>query len=218
MSKRLIRSGVVAKKLGMTSVFSEEGALVPVTMLHVFPCTVISKKTSDVDGYDAVQLGYDPVSPARLKKPVRGIFEKKGLGYFKKIKEFRVVDLLDVGFVVDSSHFSVGQFIDVTAKSIGKGFAGGMKRHNFGGLRASHGVSVSHRSHGSTGNRQDPGKVFKGKKMAGHLGNENTTIQNLRIHSIDFERNLLFVKGAVPGNPGAFVSVRDSIKKTGQQK
>lgn len=212
MSTKIVRSGLVAEKLGMTRVFSDDGQVVPVTLLQVLPCTVIGQKTEEKDGYRAIQVGYDQVSPSKLTKPMRGVFERRSLSYFKKVKEFRVEQLMDVGSVVDASHFEVGQMIDVSGVSIGKGFAGGMKRHNFGGLRASHGVSVSHRSHGSTGNRQDPGKVFKNKKMAGHMGSEKVTVLNLKVQSIDLEKNLIFVKGAVPGSVGSSVYIRDAVK------
>lgn len=211
-----MRTGLIAEKIGMTQIFNESGAQIPVTVLKVEPCTVIAQKKEAVDGYNAVQIGCRSVAANKLNKPLRGYFSKKELEPCKFLKEFRVdsKNLLEVGEKIDISHFAVNQYIDVTGTSIGKGFAGGMKRHNFGGLRASHGVSVSHRSHGSTGNRQDPGKVFKNKKMAGHMGARRVTKLNLSIQAVDAERGLLFVKGSVPGSKNSIVYVRDAIKKT----
>lgn len=212
-----MRTGLIAEKIGMTQVFAADGTLVPVTVLRVENCIVIGKKTEDgVDGYTAVQLAAGQVKPKNLTKPVRGIFAKKEIEPRAYIKEFRVdaEHLLEPGTEITAAHFTAGQFIDVTGVSIGKGFAGAMKRHNFGGLRASHGVSVSHRSHGSTGNRQDPGKVFKNKKMAGHMGARKVTKLNLTVHSIDTERGLILVKGSLPGSRGGIVYVRDAIKRS----
>lgn len=210
-----MRTGLIAKKLGMMQIFTEDGTQVPVTVLKVDPCTVIEQKTEEKHGYSAVMLGVGEVAPRKLSKPQREMFVKKQMDPKKLLKEFRVdaSNMMDVGSVVDASHLAQGQFIDVTGVSIGKGFAGGMKRHNFGGLRASHGVSVSHRSHGSTGNRQDPGKVFKNKKMAGHMGARKVTKLNLFVQSVDAERGVIYVKGSVPGAKNGIVFVRDAIKK-----
>lgn len=211
-----MRTGIIAEKIGMTQIFTENGSQIPVTVLKVEPCTVIAQKTKESDGYDAVQIGTKTVAASKVSKPLRGYFAKKQQEPCKRLKEFRVSEagLLAEGHKLDVNHFTTGQFVDVTATSIGKGFAGGMKRHNFGGLRATHGVSVSHRSHGSTGNRQDPGKVFKNKKMAGHMGARRVTKLNLSIQSIDSERGLLYIKGSVPGAKNSVVYVRDAIKKT----
>ena len=211
-----MRSGLIAEKIGMTQIFTENGNQVPVTVLKVQSCTVIAQKTETSDGYNAVQVGTKPVAVNKLSKPLRGYFAKQQQEPCGRLKEFRVDDknMLNPGDVLDVGHFQTGQYVDVTSTSIGKGFAGAMKRHNFGGLRASHGVSVSHRSHGSTGNRQDPGKVFKNKKMAGHMGARRVTKLNLSIQSIDVERGLLFIKGSVPGSKNSVVYVRDAIKKT----
>lgn len=211
-----MRSGLIAEKIGMTQIFEDNGIQVPVTVLKVSPCTVVERKMQDVHGYDAVQLGTREVSPNKLAKPQREYFSKKNIAPCKILKEFRVSseNLLEVGTLINESHFDAGQFVDVTGTSIGKGFAGAMKRHNFGGLRASHGVSVSHRSHGSTGNRQDPGKVFKNKKMAGHMGHVRVTKLNLQVHSVDVEFGLIYIKGSVPGPKSGIVYVRDAIKKT----
>lgn len=211
-----MRTGLIAEKIGMTQVFEDNGVQVPVTVLKVSPCTVVEQKTEEVHGYDAVQLGAIDVASSKLAKPQREAFAKKNIAPCKILKEFRISKdaMLDVGTVLKADHFAIGQFVDVTGTSIGKGFAGAMKRHNFGGLRASHGVSVSHRSHGSTGNRQDPGKVFKNKKMAGHMGHVRVTKLNLVVHSVDAERGLLYIKGSVPGPKSGIVYVRDAIKKT----
>jgi large subunit ribosomal protein L3 len=209
------RSGLIAKKLGMTSVFTEEGQHVPVTVLKVDNCQVVAVRTAERDGYTAVQLGVGARKPGRVSKPMRGHFAKARVEPKEKVVEFRVDPdgLLEVGAELSAAHFLPGQFVDVTGTSIGKGFAGVMKRHNFGGLRATHGVSISHRSHGSTGQRQDPGKVFAGKKMAGHLGDVRVTTQNLRIVSVDEARGLILVRGAVPGAEGGYVLVRDAVKR-----
>lgn len=209
-----MRTGLVAKKLGMTQIFIDSGVQVPLTVLEVFPSVVISQKLLEKDGYNALQLACCPVSANKLSKPLRGFFSAKNIEPYKIIKEFRVdaSSLLPVNQQLDVSHFLAGTFVDVTGFTIGKGFAGSMKRHNFGGLRASHGVSVSHRSHGSTGNRQDPGKVFKNKKMAGHMGCKKVTKLNLLVHDIDQERGLLFIKGAVPGSKNSYLYIRDAIK------
>ncbi|HXV25669.1 MAG TPA: 50S ribosomal protein L3 [Alphaproteobacteria bacterium] len=210
-----MRSGLIARKLGMTRVFDAEGSHVPVTVLLVDKCQVVAVRTTEKDGYAAVQLGAGAAKVKNMTKPMRGHFAKTKVEPKRRLAEFRVSDdaLIDVGAELSAAHFVPGQFVDVTGTSIGKGFAGVMKRHNFGGLRASHGVSISHRSHGSTGHRQDPGRVFKGKKMAGHLGDERITTQNLKIVSTDAERGLILVQGSVPGAPGGYVLIKDSVKR-----
>ena len=210
-----MRSGLIAQKLGMTRIYTEEGVVVPVTVLKVDNCQVVAQKTSDKDGYTALQLGAGVPKIKRLTKAERGHFAVAKVEPKRKLKEFRVSpdNVIPVGAEITVEHFVPGQFVDVTATSMGKGFAGGMKRWNFGGLRATHGVSVSHRSIGSTGNRQDPGKVFKNKKMPGHLGAETTTTQNIVVVKTDLDRGLILVKGSVPGVKGAWVSVRDAVKR-----
>ncbi len=210
-----MRTGLMATKLGMTQMFADDGTQIAVSVLQVSPHTVLGVRQKDTNGYTAVQVGCCDLKPNKVTKPLKGHFEKIGQAPKRHIKEFRVDDhnMLTIGDGVDVSFFKEGQFIDVSGKTIGKGFAGAMKRHNFGGLRASHGVSVSHRSHGSTGNRQDPGKVFKNKKMAGHMGCRQITKQNLYVQKIDSEKGLIFVKGAVPGAKGALLSIRDAVKK-----
>ena len=210
-----MRSGLIAQKLGMTRVYTDEGAVVPVTVLKVDNCQVVAQRTADKDGYTAVQLGAGVPKIKRLTKAERGHFAVAKVEPKRKLKEFRVSpdNLIPVGAEISVEHFVPGQFVDVTATSMGKGFAGGMKRWNFGGLRATHGVSISHRSIGSTGNRQDPGKVFKNKKMPGHLGSETVTTQNIVVVKTDTARGLILVKGSVPGVKGAWVSVRDAVKR-----
>lgn len=210
-----MRSGLIAQKLGMTRVYTEEGVVVPVTVLKVDNCQVVAQKTSDKDGYTALQLGAGIPKIKRLTKAERGHFAVAKVEPKRKLKEFRVSpdNVIPVGAEITVEHFVPGQFVDVTATSMGKGFAGGMKRWNFRGLRATHGVSVSHRSIGSTGNRQDPGKVFKNKKMPGHLGAETTTTQNIVVVKTDLDRGLILVKGSAPGVKGAWVSVRDAVKR-----
>lgn len=210
-----MRTGLIGRKVGMTSFFQNDGTRVPLTVLKISDCIVLEHKTQDKHGYNALTLGTETVSADRLTKPLRGYFAQKQLEPCGLLKEFRVSekDFLDVGTRLTAEHFVVGQHVDVTGTSIGKGFAGGMKRHNFGGLRATHGVSVSHRSHGSTGNRQDPGKVFKNKKMAGHMGARRVTKLNLLVHAVDAERGLLFVKGAIPGAKKGIIYIRDAVKK-----
>ena len=210
-----MRSGLIAQKLGMTRIFTDEGEHVPVTVLKVDNCQVVAVRTEDKDGYTAVQLGAGTIKVKNVTKPLRGHFAKARVEPKRKLVEFRVSPdaLIDVGAELSVAHFIPGQFVDVQGTSIGKGFAGAMKRWNFGGLRASHGVSVSHRSHGSTGNRQDPGKVFKNKKMAGHLGDETVTVMNLKVVSVDESRGLILVKGAVPGAEGGWVKIRDAVKR-----
>jgi large subunit ribosomal protein L3 len=210
-----MRSGLIARKVGMTRVFDAEGAHVPVTVLQIDKCEVVAVRTAQKDGYDAVQLGVGAAKVKNVTKAQRGHFAKAKVEPKRKVAEFRVSAdaLIDVGAELSAAHFIPGQFVDVTGTSIGKGFAGVMKRHNFGGLRASHGVSISHRSHGSTGHRQDPGRVFKGKKMAGHLGDERITTQNLKVVSTDVERGLILIQGSVPGAPGGYVLVKDAVKR-----
>jgi len=215
-----MRSGLIAQKLGMTRLFTEEGEHVPVTVLSVAGCQVVGVKTAERDGYTAVQLGLGQPKVKNLTKAVRGHFAKAKVEPKRELVEFRVSAdaMLEVGAELSAAHFLAGQFVDVTGITIGKGFAGVMKRWNFGGLRATHGVSVSHRSHGSTGNRQDPGRVFKGKKMAGHLGQERVTTQNIKVVSVDAERGLIMVKGAVPGAEGSYVRLRDAVKRKAPEK
>jgi len=210
-----MRTGIIAQKVGMSRVFKDDGTHVPVTVLKVDNCQVVAHKTADKDGYTALQLGVGAAKAKRQTKAQRGHFAKAKVEPKKKLVEFRVPAdaMVEVGAQIAASHFLDGQFVDVTGSSIGKGFAGAMKRHNFGGLRASHGVSVSHRSHGSTGQCQDPGKVFKGKKMAGHMGAERVTTLNLEIVSTDEARGVILVKGSVPGSKGGWVLVRDAVKK-----
>ena len=210
-----MRSGLIAQKLGMTRIYTDEGVVVPVTVLKVDNCQVVAQKTSDKDGYTALQLGAGVPKIKRLTKAERGHCAVAKVEPKRKLKEFRVSpdNVIPVGAEITVEHFVPGQFVDVTATSMGKGFAGGMKRWNFRGLRATHGVSVSHRSIGSTGNRQDPGKVFKNKKMPGHLGAETTTTQNIVVVKTDLDRGLILVKGSVPGVKGAWVSVRDAVKR-----
>ena len=210
-----MRTGLIAEKVGMTRVFDEVGTHVPVTVLKVDNCQVVAQRTQERDGYTAVQLGVGKAKVKNVSKPMRGHYAKAKVEPKRRLVEFRVSAdaLIDVGAELSAAHFQPGQFVDVTANSIGKGFAGVMKRHNFGGLRATHGVSVSHRSHGSTGQRQDPGRTFKGKKMAGHMGDVRVTTQNLKIVSVDADRGLIMIRGAVPGAPGGFVLVKDAKKR-----
>ncbi len=210
-----MRSGVIAKKIGMTRVFMEDGRQVPVTVLQLDNLQVVAQRVSERDGYSAVQLGAGDAKAKRTTQPMRGHFAKANVAPKRKLVEFRVApeNMIDVGAEITADHYLEGQFVDVTGTSIGKGFAGAMKRHNFGGLRASHGVSISHRSHGSTGQCQDPGKVFKGKKMAGHMGDVRVTVQNLRVVKIDPDRGLIMIRGAVPGARGGWVTIKDAAKK-----
>lgn len=210
-----MRSGVIAQKLGMTRVYTDEGVNLPVTVLRLENCQVVAQRTADTHGYDAVQLGVGFAKPKNVSKAMRGHFAKASVEPKRKLAEFRVSadNMLDVGAELVASHFVPGQKVDVTGTSQGKGFAGVMKRHNFGGGRATHGNSISHRSHGSTGQCQDPGKVFKGKKMAGHMGARRVTTQNLEVVSTDDDRGLILVKGAIPGSKGAWILVRDAVKR-----
>ena len=211
----MMRSGLIAQKVGMTRVFTDEGEAIPVTVLKVDNCRVVATRTKERDGYTAVQLGAGKAKVKRMSKALRGHFAAAKVEPARKVAEFRVSEenLLEVGAELTADHFVPGQYVDVTGISIGKGFAGPMKRWNFGGLRASHGVSISHRSHGSTGQCQDPGKVFKGKKMAGHMGARRVTTQNLKVVATDAERGLVLVRGAVPGAKGSWVYIRDAVKK-----
>jgi large subunit ribosomal protein L3 len=210
-----MRSGVIAKKLGMTRLFLENGTQVPVTVLQVDSLQVVAQRTADKDGYTAVQLGAGLAKAKRTTAAQRGHFAKAKVEPKRVLAEFRVSpeNLIDVGAEITAEHYVPGQYVDIAGTTIGKGFAGAMKRHNFGGLRASHGVSVSHRSHGSTGQRQDPGKVFKGKKMAGHMGDVRVTTQNLTVVRTDVARGLIMIKGAVPGSKGGWVTIKDAVKK-----
>jgi large subunit ribosomal protein L3 len=210
-----MRSGLIVQKLGMTRLFTEAGKHVPVTVLKLDKCQVVAQRTEEKDGYSAVQLGSGFAKVKRTSSAMRGHFAKAKVEPKRRVAEFRVSadNLIDVGAELSAAHFIEGQKVDATGTSIGKGFAGAMKRHNFGGLRATHGVSISHRSHGSTGQCQDPGKVFKGKKMAGHMGDSRVTIQNLEVVKTDTTRGLLMVKGAVPGAKGGWILLRDAVKR-----
>src|SRR5207237_726626 len=210
-----MRSGVIAQKMGMTRVFTEAGEHVPGTVLRLANCQGVGHRTKEKNGYVALQLGSGMRKPKNLTKSTRGHFAAAKVEPNRKLAEFRVEegDLIPVGAEITADHFVVGQFVDVTGTSIGKGFAGGMKRWNFGGLRATHGVSISHRSIGSTGGRQDPGKTFKNKKMPGHMGVDRITTLNLKIAQVDVERGLILIEGAVPGAKGGWITVRDAVKK-----
>ncbi len=210
-----MRTGLIARKEGMTRVFDEDGRHVPVTVLKIDECQVVSVRSEEKDGYVAVQLGAGKAKVKRTSKANRGHFAKAKVEPKKKLAEFRVSNenILEVGAELGPNHFVKGQYVDVTGTSIGKGFAGAMKRHNFGGMRATHGVSVSHRAHGSTGQCQDPGRVFKGKKMAGQMGNEQVTTQSLEVVGVDLEFNLVLVKGAVPGPDSGWILINDAVKK-----
>lgn len=214
-----MRTGLLAKKIGMTRIFKDDGTMVPVSVLHIDNCQVTAIRTTERDGYTAVQLGAGTRKVKNVSKALRGHLAKANVEPKMKLGEFRVTEdaLLDLGAELSAAHFVAGQLVDVAGVTTGKGFAGAMKRHGFAGLRATHGVSVSHRSHGSTGQRQDPGKVFKGKKMAGHMGATRVTTQNLEVVAIDAEDNLVLVKGAVPGFKGAWLEIRDAVK-AGAQK
>jgi large subunit ribosomal protein L3 len=209
------RTGLLAKKLGMTRFFDEAGVHVPVTVLSLEGCQVVAQRTQDKDGYVALQLGAGTRKAKNVSNPERVRFAKAQVEPKAILTEFRVTEdaLIEVGAELSADHFLEGQRVDIQGTTIGKGFAGAMKRWNFGGMRATHGVSVSHRAHGSTGQRPDPGKVFKGKKMAGHLGVETVTTLNLTVARIDAERGLVFIRGAVPGAEGSYVKIRDAVKK-----
>ena len=210
-----MRTGLLAEKVGMTRMFGTNGVHVPVTVLRIADGEVVATRTPEKDGYCAVQLGIGTAKTKRVGQAMRGHFAKGKVAPKKKVAEFRVDEraLLEPGTVLGVEHFVVGQYVDVTGTSIGKGFAGAMKRHGFSGLRASHGVSISHRSHGSTGQCQDPGRVFKGKKMAGQLGNRRATVQNLEVMGVDRERQIVLIKGGVPGARGSFVRIKDAVKR-----
>ena len=209
------RTGMIAEKLGMSSLFNESGRLYPVTLLKVDNCQIIGHRTVEKNGYNAVILGAANKKPSRESKAMKAVFAASKVEPKKHLKEFRISEdaFIEVGSDMKVDHFREGQFVDIQGVSLGKGFAGGMKRHNFRGLEASHGVSVSHRSHGSTGGRQDPGRVFKNKKMAGHMGHENVTIQNLEVIGVDIENSILLIKGGVPGHKGSIVYITDAVKK-----
>lgn len=211
-----MRSGLIAKKIGMTSMFDEKGERHCLTVLQIEDCQVVGHRTFEKNGYTALLIGAKNIKPSKLSKSVRPLFTNAKIESKAYLKEFRITNnsFIDVGADLTASHFVVGHFVDATGVAIGKGFAGAMKRHNFRGLEASHGVSISHRSHGSTGGRQDPGKVFKNKKMAGHMGHKRVTVQNLRVVLVDNERKIVMLKGAVPGSKGSCVYLRDAIKKS----
>ncbi len=210
-----MRTGLIAKKMGMTRIYNDGGEHLPVTVMQLEACQVVGQRTVETNGYTALQLGAGAKKAKRVNKAERGYFAKANVEPKSKLAEFRVSEenMVDVGAELSAEHFLVGQKVDVTGTSIGKGFAGAMKRHNFGGLRATHGVSISHRSHGSTGQCQDPGKVFKGKKMAGQMGNTRVTTQNLEIVRTDADRGLILIKGAVPGPKGGWVLIKDAVKR-----
>ena len=209
-----MRSGVIAQKVGMTRVYNDAGEHIPVTVLRLDNVQVVAQRTEDKNGYTAVQLGAGQSKVKNTTKALRGLFAAANVEPKAKLVEFRVSpeNLIDIGATLTANHFQSGQLVDVTGTTIGKGFAGAMKRHNFGGGRASHGNSVSHRAHGSTGNNQDPGRVWKGKRMAGHMGQTRVTTQNLEVVSTDEDRGLILVKGAVPGSKGSWIIVRDAVK------
>jgi large subunit ribosomal protein L3 len=209
-----MRSGVIAQKVGMTRVYNDAGEHIPVTVLRLDNVQVVSQRTEDKNGYTAVQLGAGQSKVKNTTKALRGHFAAASVEPKAKLVEFRVDadNLLEIGATLTANHFTAGQLVDVTGTTIGKGFAGAMKRHNFGGGRASHGNSISHRAHGSTGSNQDPGKVWKGKRMAGHMGSTRVTTQNLEVVSTDEDRGLVLVKGAVPGSKGSWIIVRDAVK------
>ena len=211
----MLRTGLIAKKVGMTRLFMEDGKQIPVTVLSLENLQVVAQRTADANGYTAVQLGAGNAKAKRTSKAMRGHFAAAKVEPKRKVAEFRVApeNMINVGETLTANHYFEGQYVDVCGTSIGKGFAGAMKRHNFGGLRATHGVSISHRSHGSTGQCQDPGKVFKGKKMAGHMGAAKVTTQNLQVVRTDADRGVIMVKGAVPGSKGGWVTIKDAVKK-----
>jgi large subunit ribosomal protein L3 len=210
-----MRTGIITKKIGMTRLYMADGTHVPVTVLSLKDCQVVANQTKDRNGYNSVTLGSEEAKLKNTNKAQREVYSKIKVTPKKKQKEFRVSEsnMIAIGAEITANHFVVGQYVDATGITIGKGFAGAMKRHNFAGLRASHGVSVSHRSHGSTGNSQDPGRVFKGKKMAGHMGDKQRTIQNLQVVAADEDRGLIFIKGGLPGSKGSWISLKDAVKK-----
>lgn len=214
-----MRSGLIAQKLGMTRIFTEDGTHVPVTVLELQNCQVVGQRTAEKDGYVALQLGAGQAKAKNTTKAERGQFAVAKVEPKRHVAEFRVdeANLIEVGATLQADHFVEGQLVDVTGTSIGKGFAGGMKRWNFGGLRATHGVSVSHRSIGSTGQRQDPGKTFRGKKMPGHMGDRRITTQNVKVVKTDVERGLIMIQGSVPGAKGAWIMIKDAVKKPAPQ-
>lgn len=209
-----MRTGIIAEKIGMTCVFNDKGERVPLTLVKVDSCQVVGHKTLEKDGYNALVIGIKDKKIAKVSKPMKQVFANAGVSPKIKLKEFRISqnNFIDIASNLEVDHFFSGQHVDVSGISIGKGFAGSMKRHNFRGLEASHGVSISHRSHGSTGGRQDPGKVFKNKKMAGHMGCQKVTIQNLQVFSVDKEQGLIMIKGSIPGFKGSYIYIQDAIK------
>ena len=211
----MLRTGLIAKKVGMTRLFMADGRQIPVTVLSLENLQVVAQRTADTNGYTAVQLGAGNAKAKRTSQAMRGHFAAAKVEPKRKVAEFRVApeNMINVGETLTANHYFEGQYVDVCGTSIGKGFQGAMKRHNFGGLRATHGVSVSHRSHGSTGQCQDPGKVFKGKKMAGHMGSARVTTQNLQVIKTDADLGVIMVKGAVPGSKGGWVTIKDAVKK-----
>lgn len=210
-----MRSGLIVEKVGMSSMFTDSGEKVALTFLQLQDCIVVDHRTEEKNGYNALVLGSGSQKPSKLTKSMKQVFANLKVDVKAKLKEFRISkdSFIDIGTKFDASYFTIGQSVDVTGVSVGKGFAGGMKRWNFAGLEASHGVSISHRSHGSTGGRQDPGRVFKNKKMAGHMGSRRVTLQNLQIINVDTEKNLIMVKGSVPGHKGSYVYIKDAVKK-----
>jgi large subunit ribosomal protein L3 len=210
-----MRAGLIAEKLGMSCIFNEAGQRIPVTLLKVEDCQVVGHKTLEKDGYNSLIIGAKNAKLSRVTKPMKQVFANAAVSPKAKLKEFRIdaESFINIGTDLNVDHFSLGQLVDVTGITIGKGFAGGMKRHNFRGLEASHGVSVSHRSHGSTGGRQDPGKVFKNKKMAGHMGCTQVTVQNLKVVAMDSEQNVIMIRGAIPGFKGSHLLIRDAVKQ-----
>ncbi len=210
-----MRTGLILEKLGSTSRFSDDGVRIEVTLLKMQKCNVMTHRTIEANGYEAIVLAYGAVKANRVTKPMKKVFENANLEARKIVKEFRVSsdNMPEIGSELNVDHFEVGQYVDAIGTSIGKGFAGVMKRHNFRGLEATHGVSVSHRSHGSTGGRQDPGRVFKGKKMAGHLGARRVTVQNIEVVDVQADNRILVVKGSVPGAKGSVVFLKDAVKK-----
>ena len=211
-----MRTGLIAEKVGMTSIFNDKGKRFTITFLKVEDCQVVAHKTVEKNGYSALVLGIKNAKIGKVTKPLKQMFANNKVEPKIKLKEFRITEdcFIDIGTQLDVGYFLENHFVDITGTSVGKGFAGGMKRHNFRGLEASHGVSVSHRSHGSTGGRQDPGRVFKNKKMAGHMGDRKVTIQNLQIIRLDKTQGIIMVSGNVPGSKGSYVYIKDAVKKT----